>query len=156
MAHRHIIKINITYIHIISNKLIHNSVYSPNSSLNSKFSLLRPILNPTMIISTLPLQPIFKFIGHLIHPLIHNSQPSYNFIFPSLWCHVIAWLRHLQIWKKIGYLTRYIYIYIYIYSLPTPSLVYSPLVFHSRIHDDLQDTLRQEDNTLELINDMGN
>jgi hypothetical protein len=49
-----------------------------------------------------------------------------------------------------------IYIYIYIYSLPTPSLVYSPLVFHSRIHGDLQDTLRQEDNTLELINDMGN
>jgi len=45
---------------------------------------------------------------------------------------------------------------IYIYSLPTPSLVYSPLVFHSRIHGDLQDTLRQEDNTLELINDMGN
>jgi len=79
MAHGYIIKINITYIHIISNKLIHNNVNLPN--------------NPTMIISTLSLQliqPISKFIGHLIHPLIHNSQQSYNFISPSLWCHVIA------------------------------------------------------------------
>ena len=42
------------------------------------------------------------------------------------------------------------------YSSPIPSLVYSPLLFHSRIHDDLQYTLQQEDNTLELINDMGN
>ena len=90
MADKHIVKINITYIHIISNKLIHNSVNSLNSPFNSKFSMLRSILNPTMIISMLPLQPISKFIDHLIHLLIHKSQLSYNFISPSLWYSVIA------------------------------------------------------------------
>jgi hypothetical protein len=81
MAHGHIIKINIIYIRIISHKLIYIGVNLPNNPPNIKFSLLIPILNPTMIISMLPLQHIIKFIGHLIHPLIHNLLLSYNFIF---------------------------------------------------------------------------
>jgi len=66
MSHGHICKINITQVRIISHKLIHISVNSPNSPPRSN-------LNTTMIINILPLQPISKFIGHLIHLLIHNA-----------------------------------------------------------------------------------
>jgi hypothetical protein len=76
MSHGHIFKINITHIRIINHKLIHISVNSPNSPPNIKLSSLSPNSNHTMIINTVPLQPIqpiFKFIGHPIHPLIHNA-----------------------------------------------------------------------------------
>jgi hypothetical protein len=73
MSHGHIFKINIIHVRIINHKLIHISVNSRNSPPNIKLSSLEPNLNPTMIINTFPLQPIFKFIGHSIHPLIYNA-----------------------------------------------------------------------------------
>jgi len=66
MPHVHICKINITQVRIIGHKFIYISVNSPNSPTRSN-------LNTTMIINILPLQPISKFIGHLIYSLIHNA-----------------------------------------------------------------------------------
>jgi len=63
MAPGYNFKINITYVRNISHKLIHNSVNLPNGPPDIKFSLLRPNLNPTIIINMLSLQPISKFIG---------------------------------------------------------------------------------------------
>ena len=63
MSHKHIFKINIIHVHIISHKLIHISVNSFNIPSNIKFSSLRPNLNPNMIINMLLFQPISKFIG---------------------------------------------------------------------------------------------
>jgi len=97
MSHGHIFKINITHVCINNHELIYISINSPNNPSNIKFSLPRPDLNPIMIINMLPLQPIqliSRFVGHSIHPLIHNMYPSYNFIVSSLWCHVVACLQH--------------------------------------------------------------
>jgi len=51
MSHGHFFKISITHIRIISHKLIHTSVNSPNNLPNIKFSLLKSNLNPTMILT---------------------------------------------------------------------------------------------------------
>jgi hypothetical protein len=73
MSYRHIFKINITHFRIISHKLIHISVNSHNNPSNINFFFpLRPNFNLTMIINTLLLQPISKFIAYSIHLLIYN------------------------------------------------------------------------------------
>jgi len=97
IAHRHIIKINITHVCIINHKLIHIGVNLSNNTPKIKFYSLRPILNPTVIISRLLLQsiqPISKFIGHTIHMLSQTSSnlknqlvdKKYKFLTHSLTC----------------------------------------------------------------------